>query len=132
MNELRSALELTVVGMGMTFLSIGALALGMFLMTTLLRGKDKTPLPEVGREEEELTMGKEIQSNQGGERPSADARRRAAAAAVAVAMALRESEPRQRTEEPGRYSPAHEAWNGFARSRHLSVRLLYEARRRHR
>lgn len=129
MNNLQSALELTVVGMGMTFLSIGALALGMYLMTILLRAKGEAPSPKADREEQDMKREEEMQSYRSGELPSADVCRRAAAAAVAVAMAVAASGKRQPTREPGGYPPAHETWNGFARSRHLSGRLQYEARR---
>jgi Na+-transporting methylmalonyl-CoA/oxaloacetate decarboxylase gamma subunit len=125
-ESLRSALELMVLGMGMTFLSLGALALGMYLMTAVLRGKERDRLPE---QDDERLAGEEVVAYHEGEfaddrSGGEDARRRAVAAAVAVALALAEV-----PSAPPDPAAHQDPWNAFARSLHLSRRSQYEARR---
>jgi Na+-transporting methylmalonyl-CoA/oxaloacetate decarboxylase gamma subunit len=127
-----SALELTVLGMGMTFLSLGALALGMYVMTAIFRGKERAEVSVLGNE---LPAGDEVAAYREGEfaeERGADneARRRAAAAAVAVALALTEARTAPGTQTASFAPPAiHDPWNAFARSLHLSRRTQYDARR---
>ena len=125
-EQVRSALQLMALGMGMTFLSLGALALGMYVMTAVLRGKEKVRLPEL---EDDLPAAEEVAAYHEGEfagdgSDGEEARRRAAAAAVAVALALADAPPASVS------SPAvQDPWNAFARSLHLSRRIQHDARR---
>ena len=104
MNELlKQALWLTVMGMGMTFLAIGALVGLMYLITALA--------PEKGAEEkaeaaEPVAVAEEVPTDD-------DARERAAAAAVVLALTL----------ETARHRPAEgqadDPWTIYARSQKL-------------
>jgi Na+-transporting methylmalonyl-CoA/oxaloacetate decarboxylase gamma subunit len=131
-NLMRSALELTVLGMGMTFLSLGALTLGMYAMTMLFRGKDKA---EVLESDADLPVGDAVAAYREGEfvddaGAGEAARRKAAAAAVAVALALSEAESDRASKQVSRPATAdQDPWNAFARSLHLSRRAHYEGRR---
>lgn len=131
-ESLRSALELTVLGMGMTFLSIGALTLGMYVMTAVFRGKDRAVVLE--SDQDQLAGDAVAAYREGGATDGVpvddEARRRAAAAAVAVAMALAETQ-QDASAQPAWHSAvvAPELWNAFARSLHLSRRAQYDARR---
>ena len=128
-TTLALALQLTVLGMGMTFASIGALALGMLLMTRMTREKDGD---EIGMTD--MADSSEVHGLPG------EAAGRAAAAAVAVALANRA--PAQAAAAAvavtlaghGLATPqvevsAVEAWDGYVRSVHLSRRARYDARR---
>jgi Na+-transporting methylmalonyl-CoA/oxaloacetate decarboxylase gamma subunit len=125
-EQVRAALELMALGMGMTFLSLGTLALGMYVMTAVLRGKEKVGLPEL---EDELPAAEEVAAYREGEfagdiNEGEEVRRRVAAAAVAVALALADA-PSTSVSSPATQDP----WNAFARSLHLSRRIQHEARR---
>ncbi len=102
MNELlKEALWLTVMGMGMTFLAIGALVGLMYLITALAPEKEET---------EEAAEPVAVVE----EAPLADdARERAAAAAVVLALTL----------ETARHRPAEgqadDPWTIYARSQKL-------------
>ncbi len=130
MQELvRSALQLMILGMGMTFLSLGALTLGMYLLTAIFRDKGGAELPEL---DDELPVGEDVSAYREGEFTGdaiagEEARRRAAAAAVAVALAMTEAD--ERLECPPASRAIQDPWNAFARSLHLSRRTQYEARR---
>lgn len=129
---LKSALELTFLGMGMTFLSIGALTLGMYVMTAIFRGKDRAVVPELDRDEvvdaDVAVQYRDTAVDANGDAAEAD--RRATAAAVAVALALLDMQL------DGAVASAHiapvvveDAWNAFARGSHLLRRACYDARR---
>ncbi|MDY0019750.1 MAG: OadG family protein [Anaerolineae bacterium] len=95
---LRQALWYTVIGMGITFLSLGALAVGMYVLTALPTGKKKAEEPPT-----------EVAA------PQADDRYLAAAAAVSVALAQAQViRPTARaTSNP---------WSAYVRSYHLAQR----------
>lgn len=110
----------------MTFLSIGALVGGIYLMIYLTREKEKVVVPvtsDAKQPEAEASASAET-----GMAPGAgDRRRRAVAAAAAVALALQE-----RPTQPlasALQAPAPEGWNGYVRGLHLSARSRYESRR---
>jgi len=123
---MRQALLLTAWGMGMTFSSIGALALGMYLLTYLTRERQPeiSPAPaldEVGRVD---TMSLAEASSD-----AAEGRRRALAAAVAVAQAVVAYEQPPLALHGEARPGGDEVWNSYARGLHLSRRAHYEARR---
>ncbi len=132
---LKQALVLTVWGMGMTFLALGALVIGMYLMTAL--SKDRTePHPEsdttmdASMEEDNIQSDFEhlIIENQVIEQNGADLNL-AVAATVAVALALSlESEEKQYNTPAPIAAPA--AWDHYVRGRHLSQRSHFEQLKR--
>jgi len=100
MNELlRQALWFTAIGMGMTFLSIGALVVGMYLLTALF--------PEKKRQTE---AAPDAEIN---EALPEDHRYLAAAAAVAVAVAQT-----QRAQATPAKAPSQ--WRTYARNYHIA------------
>lgn len=143
---LRQALQLTGLGMGMTFASIGALVLGMLLLIRITRKRthavggsfgDGSDAPIAlmsaagGCPDDHI----EPAADEPGARVAAAAvavalaqdRTPAAAAAAAVAVAVASSGP-----VPGAAGVrvAHvDAWNGYVRGLHLSARAGYDARR---
>ena len=147
-TTLAQALQLTVLGMGMTFASIGVLALGMLLLARMTREKDKagTPVDRAAG----VPLGGEIGTIEMAERsgvdgPPAEAAARVAAVAVAVSLANRAPETRGAAQAAaaavavalaGHGSAmrqvevsAVDAWDGYVRSVHLSRRARYGARR---
>lgn len=141
---LGQALQLTVLGMGMTFASIGALALGMFLMTRIRIGKRSagpTTVSPSGAAIEAADMTECFDTSEDIDQGTAQAAAAAVAvaliedtpvvdgaaqaAAAAVAVALAGSDPTS----PRVVSTAEGTWNSFVRSMHLSRRARYEARR---
>ncbi len=85
-ESLLQALQLTVVGMGMTFAAIGTLVAGMYLLTALTREPEEAA-PEPPPDPNKLTiLGITVDISQVNAAP-AEAKQRAVAAAVAVAMA---------------------------------------------
>ena len=144
-TTLAQALQLTVLGMGMTFASIGVLALGMLLLTRMAREKDRAGTP-VGDEMGTIEMAERSEA----EGPSGEAAARAAAAAVAVALAHRPPAARVPATSGAAQAAAAavavalaghgsamrqvevsavDAWDGYIRSVHLSRRARYGARR---
>jgi len=147
-TTLAQALQLTVLGMGMTFASIGVLALGMLLLTRMTREKDKAGTPDgtpAG-----VPLGGEIGTIEMADRSEVDgppAEAAACVAAVAVAVALANRAPATRGAVKaaaaavavalaghGAAMPqvevfAVDAWDGYVRSVHLSRRARYVARR---
>ncbi len=95
---LRQALWYTVIGMGITFLSIGALAVGMYVLTALPTGKKEAEEPST-----------EVAA------PQADDRYLAAVAAVSVALAQTQA-IRSTTRA------ATDPWSAYVRSYHLAQR----------
>ena len=144
-TTLAQALQLTVLGMGMTFASIGVLALGMLLLTRMAGEKDKAGTP-AGTPD-----GGEIDTTEMAERsevdgPPGEAAARAAVAAVAVALVNRAPATRGAAQAaaaavavalaghgsgiiPQVEVSAVDAWDGYVRSGHLSRRARYDARR---
>lgn len=124
-------LQLTMLGMGMTFASIGALVVGMYFMTAVTRGK--RPRAEATlKVQRDGGEGVSVDSAalEGGhlsltEESSGDAKYRAAVAAVAVA--LTEAEAQAPSIAP-RVSDA--AWDIYVRGQHVSRRMRYDLRQR--
>ncbi len=103
MNELlKQALWLTVMGMGMTFLAIGALVGLMYLITALAPEKAE----EAGEEGEPLAVA---------ESPLAEAEDRYRAAAAAVILALTLEKSRLHRAE----GQSDDPWTIYARSQKL-------------
>ncbi len=99
---LKQALWLTLMGMGMTFLAIGALVGLMYLLTALF--------PEKAEEETAITSPAEAAA----ETPTAgDDRYRAAAAAVILALTLEQARRREAEHRPD------DPWTIYARSQKL-------------
>lgn len=126
------ALELTVLGMGMTFISIGALVGGMYLLTFLTRprAQAESAVDNAERGVVEEAGWRSIPASEDATSTEDDRERsrRAAAATVAVARALAESRgraPAVTTSGDGGDS----AWSSHARSLHLAQRMRYEARK---
>lgn len=102
---LRQALMLTVIGMGMTFTAIGALVLGMYLLSG-----------SRSRKAEAAAAPTEPEAVVAMAAPPADARYIAAAAAVAVARAQAMRAPRRDAAAPV------DQWRSFVRSGQLAQR----------
>jgi Na+-transporting methylmalonyl-CoA/oxaloacetate decarboxylase gamma subunit len=102
-DPLSEALRYTLIGMGMTFAAIGALVVGMYLLTALAPGREaeETPEARVGGAAPEPQAGND--------------RHRAAVAAVAVALAEASRARSPRGIRPG----AADRWTTFVRSQHL-------------
>ncbi|MGC9347265.1 MAG: OadG family protein [Anaerolineae bacterium] len=128
-ESLAQALELTVLGMGMTFGAILVLILFMYLMTYLTRQRSTTSAAGLGGDGA-MSVGEEMAEMRHGGDESATLdrvrRQRAAAAAVAVAMALGE---RIADVKPAADAEAAAAWDIYMRTRHLSQRVRYESRK---
>ncbi len=140
------ALKLTVVGMGMTFLSIGALIGGMYVLTGLATDKPQgeamqdphLPAPE---SPEMLSRGRDIAAvaavstavaaTSAAEKEGArDPKHIAAAAAVAAAVATQSS-----LTQPAPVAspqPSVDIWTLHVRSQQLAQRAHYDALRAHR
>jgi Na+-transporting methylmalonyl-CoA/oxaloacetate decarboxylase gamma subunit len=124
-------LQLTLLGMGMTFASIGALVVGMYLMTAVTRKRR----PEVDMEEPEDEGGRvpldRAVLERGGMSVRGESTQNAKyrAAATAVAVALAEEAQRKAVGAPRRFD---DAWDLFVRNRHLSRRMRHDLRQRHR
>ncbi|MBN1246709.1 MAG: hypothetical protein JXC32_03585 [Anaerolineae bacterium] len=148
-ETLAQALRLTVLGMGMTFASIGALVLGMLAMTYLTNrmhfGRGETG--ERGTVRGWETGGQAAGKREAGA-PYSDEAAQAVAAAVAVALAdqaeVRDAGAAQAAAaavavclatQPGPASGLRQqagsvgAWDSFVRGAHLSRRARYESRR---
>jgi Na+-transporting methylmalonyl-CoA/oxaloacetate decarboxylase gamma subunit len=119
MSDLLSqALWFTLVGMGMTFAAIGALVLGMYLLTYLF--------PERSQEEAEVPAPPtEVEEEKGAAR-EAERRRLAAVAAAAVAVAQASTAPSADEGAGG----AVDQWRSFVRSQHLTHRTPHAGYRR--
>jgi hypothetical protein len=152
---LGDALRLTVLGMGMTFLSIGALVGGMFLLTWVTRarsgpGPSERLRPGAGSDSRagQLDVGSpdaapscsgpDLAESPPGLSESAweheEGRRRAVAAAVAVSLALDAASGRALTRSlpepsPGAGVREESLWNAYARGLHLSARSAWDHRR---
>jgi Na+-transporting methylmalonyl-CoA/oxaloacetate decarboxylase gamma subunit len=128
---LKQALTLTGWGMGMTFMSIGALVLGMYLITSLFRGKSNSQMEseEDATHTEETAYLDENLENTSIENDVTDGmndqQELAAAAAVAVAMALSQ-ETKAQKRIISNYPMNNDMWNHYVRGRHLSQRSRYE------
>ena len=148
---LADALRLTLWGMGMTFVSLGALVGGMFLLTWVTRSQTdgrRQTRRRTGDGERPQTDGGEggLEGDapvvDGGGRvdlavqpelvtgDDAEGRRRAAAAAVAVAWAL-QARGRGRAVLPpaGGGVRGERGWDVYARGLRLAGRARYEALR---
>ena len=149
------ALQLTAMGMGMTFASIGALVLGMLLMTRITRGKGRaagdkiSAAVAIGPEEPGASVVDAVNGNletRGGDLSAGEATR-AAVAAVAVALSQRQAirpdsdaaraaaaavavalgAPQPVTSGPE--IRRADVWNAHVRGQYLSRRADYDARR---
>lgn len=131
------ALQLTAVGMGMTFLAIGALTLGMYAMTRLTREKvaetAESAVPETVPDTAVASLASWAATDRSGGgdsvtgSPDDDRRRQAAAAAVAVALA-QTAGPKARQGAPQLKSRAGggDAWTYYVRGLHLSRRARHD------
>jgi len=127
-DTLLQALWLTLIGMGMTFLSIGALVGGIFLLTHLTRTRRSEPasLPNKATSSGEEIYGAPASAvAQPALGEDVGYRRRAVAVAVVAALALAEGERKV----PPLVSSGS-GWDAFVRGRQLSSRANYESRRR--
>ena len=106
---LTEALGLTVVGMGMTFASIGMLVLGMYLLT-MLTGEKRLP----GKEKNAPLISVAAEPSV----PVEEERYLAAVGAVAVAVAVAQAakEQQRQRSQPG------DQWGLYVRSQQLNVR----------
>ncbi|MGC9356509.1 MAG: OadG family protein [Anaerolineae bacterium] len=114
MSELLSqALWYTLIGMGMTFAAIGALVLGMYLLTYLFpERKEEKGEVEVPAPPPDAVPGKEAAR-------AVERRRLAAIAAATVAVAQASKAP---TLEEGAGS-AMDQWRSFVRGQQLTHRI---------
>ena len=128
---LNQALILTVWGMGMTFAALGALVIGMYLITAW--SKDKTDAHSENEELFEASAETDSPSSDQEYRAienqvnvqNAEALHMAAAAGVAVALALTlESDVEKHDTPVPAAFPA--AWDYYVRGRHLSQRSRFE------
>ncbi len=107
---LQQALVVTVWGMGVTFATLGALVLGMYALTALLKDAP------------ESAMDAALDAAPTPALP--DARQLAAVAAVAVALA---------TAQPAVVAPAPtsaaQGWSGYARNQALNRLTQHQSRR---
>ncbi|MBN1260183.1 MAG: OadG family protein [Anaerolineae bacterium] len=101
---LTQALMLTLYGMGMTFVAIGALVGGMYLLTALVPEKKPETAPETYHETEA---------------GDADAQGRYLAAAAAVAVALAQSAPATAKKQA---AATGSTWSVFVRNQHIRQR----------
>lgn len=154
-TTLAQALQLTVLGMGMTFASIGVLALGMFLMTRMVREKDKAStqsgtlvdssvdtaaVTSAGTPDDNGIGMSDMTDRSKVDGAAAEVAARAAAAAVAVtlatcgaaqaaAAAVAVALSEDGVTKSQAVAPALGVWDGYVRSMHLSRRARYDARR---
>lgn len=124
MGELLSqALNLTLVGMGMTFAAIGVLVAGMYALTTFLADEEEAEeAPEIPEVAEAPADQAALQLDVG----RYHARYRAAAAAVAVALV--QAADTARTQPTGR-TVAGESWTAHVRTKQLARREHHDLRR---
>lgn len=116
---LTQALNLTLVGMGMTFAAIGVLVAGMYALTTFLADEEEAEeAPEIPEVAEAPADQAALQLDVG--------RYRAAAAAVAVALA--QAADTARTQPTGR-TVAGESWTAHVRTKQLARREHHDLRR---
>jgi Na+-transporting methylmalonyl-CoA/oxaloacetate decarboxylase gamma subunit len=124
-DVLAQALRLTVLGMGMTFASIAALALGMWGMTYLTRMRS-CESPAEGGQENVASVGSDV-AVQGAADPiggvgEASDLAAAAAAATAVALALADqAEVREADAAPAETAPAETASADAAQAAAVAV-----------
>lgn len=119
MSDLTTALNLTLIGMGMTFASIGALVAGMYLLTALFREKPaivetSAPTPAEVDIPAETAVDEDT------------TRYMAAAAAVATALA-QARQTASRASKTGAGTAG--AWNTYVRGGLLTQRAHYNALR---
>jgi Na+-transporting methylmalonyl-CoA/oxaloacetate decarboxylase gamma subunit len=141
---LGQALQLTLLGMGMTFASIGALALGMWGITYLTRGARPQPSIEEGHENVGYVgAGTGMRAAADDPDMAVEQMNQAVAAATAVALALAEQAQARGAAQAAAAAvavsqvaqpvPAFRAtsgaWDSFVRSASLSQRARYDARK---
>ncbi len=117
MGELLSqALNLTLVGMGMTFAAIGVLVAGMYALTTFLADEEEAEeMPEVAEAPAEQAA---LQLDVG--------RYHAAAAAVAVALAQAADTAQMKQQSR---TVVGESWTAHVRTKQLARREHHDLRR---
>jgi Na+-transporting methylmalonyl-CoA/oxaloacetate decarboxylase gamma subunit len=138
-QDLADALMLTLTGMGMTFISIGVLTLGMYLMRALTNRKRQLPSdgpldqgPVAGEPVDvEVPADVAVDHHAAAAAAAVAVQRAVAAQAAAAAIAVAEATRRQLPERSADFAqcPPEQAWNTYVRGRHLSLRSRYEARR---
>jgi Na+-transporting methylmalonyl-CoA/oxaloacetate decarboxylase gamma subunit len=141
-DVLAQALRLTVLGMGMTFASIAALALGMWGMTYLTRMRSRES-PAEGGQENVAPVGSDV-AVQGAADPidqaevreadaapaeTAPAETASADAAQAAAVAVAVSQTTQLSDVALEHQAPSEAWDTFVRGANLARRARYDARK---
>lgn len=146
-DALVQALRLTVLGMGMTFTSIAALALGMWGMTVLTRVTSPDASTEGGKENVEPVASDVAGDPIDGIGETSDLVE-AVAAATAVALALADqaevrdadavkaaavavavSQAMQSPDVASGHQAPSEAWDAFVRGGNLARRARYDARK---
>ena len=120
MGELLSqALNLTLVGMGMTFAAIGVLVAGMYALTTFLADEEEVEeMPEIPEVAEAPAEQAALQLDVG--------RYHAAAAAVAVALAQAADTAQMKQQSR---TVAGESWTAHVRTKQLARREHHDLRR---
>lgn len=118
---LLQGLNLTIVGMGMTFAAIGVLVAGMYGLTTFLADEDASEAPTVS----DIPASVAAPDDQAGLQIDVG-RQRAAAAAVAVALA--QAEDAYRARRPGQ-AMSGDAWTAHVRATQLARRDYYTSLR---
>lgn len=117
-EPLTQALYLTAIGMGMTFIAIGTLAGGMFLMTLLIKDK-KTSAKAASKETKNAVV----------EPVALEDPDRAIAAAAAVAIAIAQNTTRAQKARTASKSGPTSNWNNYVRASRFSQRQQYSQRR---
>jgi Na+-transporting methylmalonyl-CoA/oxaloacetate decarboxylase gamma subunit len=132
---IKQSLILTGWGMGMTFLAIGALMVGMYTMTILFKEKhdpaveDKVEDVAYDSSEEDSTQHLETDDiNIIRYAPQQREQYRAVAASVAVAIAIAEETRKSQETLPLTQIPS--LWDFYVRGHHVSQRTFYESRKR--
>jgi Na+-transporting methylmalonyl-CoA/oxaloacetate decarboxylase gamma subunit len=132
---IKQSLILTGWGMGMTFLAIGALMVGMYTMTLLVKekrdlldedkvddssfdfaGEDSTQYPETDR----INIKEHV--------PNRGEKYRAVAASVAVAIAI--ADETGKSQEASSLTQIPSIWDFYVRGRYLSQRTIYESQKK--
>ena len=130
MEDLGLLLQLTGIGMGMTFLALGALVVGMIVMTRIIKEKPAPVVPEPDIIDAQVPY------------IATDTTSKARAAAAAVAVAMAQSKAKQRAAAAAvavalaeqqttgdTYTP-NSGWGTIIRSRQVTQRDRFASQRR--
>ncbi len=113
LESLVDALWLTVIGMAMTFGALGALVLGMYAMTALIRDRQADETEPAGSAAPDPEPSAVVE-DQG--------RYIAAAAAVAAALAQAETRPALGNRASAGATTEVDPWTPYVRNRHIAQR----------